>query len=484
MNEQGFGIDWDQLVQAVDGTENEADPMALPLPPILDQALDALSEIDINTAAGLSPHEKPKRSQEMVVVVNETLHALQSSGGGLAFLTGGFLCFSGTHWAKIGTGTLKAFLLQASLKLGIRLVDAQYHRYVEDLVKQVACSTGRDQPELISGKYLMNFPNGTLEIVDGIPLFREHRKEDMITHILTSDYDPEDKCEKWQAHLERVLPDKPSQLNLAEYLGSIFTDLKLEKALVLVGDGNNGKSVVFDVVCGALGKENITNYSLESLNREYHRAGLAGFLLNYSSEIGRNPKAEILKKMVSGEPIEARLPYGNPFIMHQYARLAFNANELPMDVEHTDAFFRRLLILPFTERIRNEERNFQLAKEILKEETSGVINWIISGLLRVVEQGGFTDNPVAQKALDGYRLESDSVALFTNEVGYIPNSGSDRQIKLSDLHADYRVYCKENLYIPVASRTMAKRLKALGFQSQHKKRGLYFYVGEAEKPLF
>jgi putative DNA primase/helicase len=44
------------------------------------------------------------------------------------------------------------------------------------------------------------------------------------------------------------------------------------------------------------------------------------------------------KALASGEPIEARLPYGEPFMLKNYARLIFNTNELPREIEHNDAF--------------------------------------------------------------------------------------------------------------------------------------------------
>ena len=41
----------------------------------------------------------------------------------------------------------------------------------------------------------------------------------------------------------------------------------------------------------------------------------------YASEINGNLEASIFKQLVSGEPVEARLPYGQPFILKQYAKM-------------------------------------------------------------------------------------------------------------------------------------------------------------------
>ena len=88
---------------------------------------------------------------------------------------------------------------------------------------------------------------------------------------------------------------------------------------------------------------------MQSLTNEngYFRAKLANKLVNYASEINGKLESAIFKQLVSGEPVEARLPYGEPFTLKQYAKLIFNCNELPKDVEHTNAYFRRFLIIPF-----------------------------------------------------------------------------------------------------------------------------------------
>jgi len=78
---------------------------------------------------------------------------------------------------------------------------------------------------------------------------------------------------------------------------------------------------------------------------------IANKLINYSSEIGKRFEVDKFKQLCSGEPVEARLPYGDPFQIRNYARLVFNANQLPKDIEQTNAYFRRFLIIPFVKEI-------------------------------------------------------------------------------------------------------------------------------------
>ncbi len=84
-----------------------------------------------------------------------------------------------------------------------------------------------------------------------------------------------------------------------------------------------------------------------NLLEEHNRALIAYKLLNYGSEINATKTRDEFKNLVSTEPIQARLKYGNSFTMEHYAKLAFNCNELPKDFDHQNAYFRRLLIIHF-----------------------------------------------------------------------------------------------------------------------------------------
>ena len=92
-------------------------------------------------------------------------------------------------------------------------------------------------------------------------------------------------------YLDRVLLDEDAQKVLAEYIGWIFTPLKLEKCLFLYGSGKNGKSVFVDIVEAHLGKENISHESLSDMcgeNGDRSRANLSGKLLNTCSDVAPN----------------------------------------------------------------------------------------------------------------------------------------------------------------------------------------------------
>jgi putative DNA primase/helicase len=187
---------------------------------------------------------------------------------------------------------------------------------------------------------------------------------------------------------------------------------------------------------------------------------IAGKLLNYASEISNRLQSEKFKQLTSGEPVEARLPYGQPMILHDYARLAFNCNDLPRDVEHTEAFFRRFLIVSFDVTIPPAKRNPNLAKQIIETELSGVFNWVLAGLKRLLDQQNFTRSEAIEASLAQYRLEADSVAMFMKEEGYVPDA--DHFVDLKDLYRGYRTYCLDAGSKPCGRNMFSKRLESQG----------------------
>ncbi|UOQ65720.1 DNA primase family protein [Hymenobacter volaticus] len=368
---------------------------------------------------------------------------------------------------------LKAFLQETALKMGVDKYDACYVEFAAQLYKQFMSAAYLPAPEKSREAVRINLSNGTFHIGAGCQELRAFDRTDFMIHQLPFAYNPAATALLFQHFLDRVLPDKACQDILAEYLGYVFvspTKLKLEKTLLLYGSGANGKSVLFEIITALLGSDNVSHYSLQSLTVDpsYARAHLANKLLNYASEISGKSDPNVFKQLVSGEPVEARFPYGQPFTLTDYAKLIFNCNELPADVEHTHAYFRRFLIIPFKETIPEEEQDKQLAAKIIAAELSGVFNWILTGLNRLLEQGRFTYSEVVSSQIDEYRLQSDSVRSFLDD-SY--EASTTTTIARKELYANYRAHCLDEGNRPVNSRKFVKRLESHGIHGVRRNGG-------------
>jgi len=374
--------------------------------------------------------------------------------------------YNGTFWNDIDKETFQKFLGEASEKIGVTKFDARFFQFREKLFKQFLATAYLPTPESDEDKVLINLLNGTFEISQKETILRPFKQSDFLTYQLPFEYNPKATAPIFEAYLDKVLPDVERQKVLAEYLGFVFIKhgsnaLKEEKTLILYGTGANGKSVFFEIVNALLGTKNITNYSLQSLTDEkgYQRAKLANTLVNYGSEINGKLETSVFKQLVSGEPVDARLPYGQPFILKQYAKLIFNCNELPKDVEHTNAYFRRFLIIPFDVTIQPQEIDTNLHTKIIEAELSGVFNWVLDGLNRLLEQKKFSKCDAAQNAVEQFKLESNSVQMFLSENEYKSDAESYSLIK--ELYIEYRAFCIGDGMTPFKKSNFIKQLRSL-----------------------
>lgn len=422
---------------------------------------------------------KVTRKHFLVLTVEQVLFYANRNRWGICKNQDFIYLYNGTFWKEIEREEFQKFLGESAEKMGVEKYEAKYFQFRQDLFKQFLSDAYLPTPAVNKDEVLINLLNGTFEITSNGTRLRPFNQSDFITYQLPFEYSPAAKAPIFQRYLDRVLPDVERQRILAEYLGYIFIRqgvLKLESALVLYGSGANGKSVFFEVVNALLGVENVSSYSLQQLTDDtgYYRAMISNKLVNYASEINGKLETSLFKAMVSGESIPARLPYGKPMQLNQYAKFIFNCNELPREVEHTNGFFRRWLIIPFDVTIPKEEQDTELHTKIIENELSGVFNWVLDGLHRLLEQRRFSPCEAARETLEQYRIESDSVQMFLQEYGY--RKSVSNEIPLQEIYKSYKMYCDDFGSRACSARTFSERMKNVGFESVKKKYGKVVFV--------
>ena len=448
---------------------------------ILDLLLDEIQQIDFREEVGLKDENlKLAKKHYLVCCIEYILEIARDNNWGICRNHDFIYLYNGAYWSVFDNAEFESFLGKAAERMGIDKYDARHYSFRQQLYKQFLSTANLPKPEQADDVVLVNLMNGTFEISKSKQQLRPPDRNDFLTYQLPFAYNKNAKCPLFDKYLNTVQPDLDRQKILAEYLGYLFiktSTLKLEKTLLLYGSGANGKSVFFEVVNALLGgNENVSSYSLQSLTNDngYFRAMLANKLVNYASEINGKLETSIFKQLVSGEPVEARLPYGEPFTLTNYAKLIFNCNELPKDVEQTQAYFRRFLIVPFDVTIPEALQDKELSKKIIDNELSGVFNWILEGLRRLLVQKTFTHSEAVKNQLELYKKQSDSVQMFLDEEGYEKSIDVYEDFKI--VFSSYRTYCLESGYRSVSKRTFSDRLKNIGIETVRKNQGIVIYL--------
>ncbi|UUF15201.1 MULTISPECIES: phage/plasmid primase, P4 family [Flavobacterium] len=423
----------------------------------------------------------PNNPQKYVIIIRKLLELAQQIGIGIGISNNLFYYYNRIYWKQKDHFFLNSFLGDFAQKSGLGKLEAQQSKVKIDLMKQFQSDAEIPDFNKKSNEIRIPLKNGTLIFKNGQFEQTGFKMEHFSTYQLPFEYNPEAKAYIFQKFLDRVLPNKELQKILLEFIGYCFVKkMKLEKMLLLFGNGRNGKSVVNEIIHSLLGEENVTSFSVTSLcdPKSQTRPLLENNLLNCSQEFGTGKfDLDIFKTLVSNQKIEAKKLYQNPYTIENYGRMISNCNTLPRVTENKDAFYRRLIILPFKVKIPEDEIDINLANKIISNELPGIFNMVIEGMKRLVEQNNFTYSEITEEELKKYRRDSNSVLTFLDDENYIPSK--TEKVKISDFFEIYQNYCIRNNYQSFSSVKFNDQLRDAGYEISRSTGGFYYlYYGK------
>jgi len=226
----------------------------------------------------------------------------------------------------------------------------------------------------------------------------EIQREDYLTSKIPVEYDLEATApEKFLDFLEEVTRSQEDMKKLQEFVGyCLMTDTaKYEKALMILGPTDSGKSVFLDVIREVLGPDNIAQQSLQDLTngKKWGLANLVGKIANIDHDLDPEAIEDIgtVKKITSGNPITVEPKWEQPYDYTPTAKHMFSANRTPSRDKEDEAFYNRWLTVVFPKSIPREEQDTKLKDKLTTdEELKKILNWGIAGYHRLENQGSFS----------------------------------------------------------------------------------------------
>jgi len=323
---------------------------------------------------------------------------------------------------------------------------------------------------------LVNLQNGIYNLEDGN--LYPHNPDYRLTTILPFQYDPTAKADLWQMYLMTTFVKprtREHDRELAEFVQeaigySLTTDISQHVTFWCLGEGANGKGVLFHVLEELAGTASMA-LNVGLLRREqYQLAMLAGKRIALCSEAGATGNLvedALVKSLVAGDTMNVRQVYKEGFELRSTAKLWWSMNELPSVADTSEGFWRRVRVIPFNRTFSDNERILDL-KDKLDLELSGIFNWAMDGLRRLRQRGHFVEPLQVQVATAQYRKESNPVALFVEEMC---QAGPGLEAQSSVLYGAYRDWCLENTFRPHSSKNFKKDMERLGFMHRS---GMHF----------
>ena len=273
------------------------------------------------------------------------------------------------------------------------------------------------------------------------------KKEYMMSMSTNCEIDLHNEPEVFLKFINDIFADKDVVHYVHKALGYSMTDSTREQCMfILHGDGNNGKSLLLDVINTTLGgygvtskPQLLTDNKFSSTNSE-EIARLKGKRFCAVEEIKEGDKLDeqLVKSLTSGiGKMVARFLYANSFEFEARCKIWMATNYEPV-IRGTDkGIWRRIIKIPVPTDFTGKEDK-DLRDKLLKELPQ-ILGWLFKGYQLYVKEGMEQQPATIIKATTDYRKDMDIVQQWIDE--YCETKPSYFE-KANSLYDNFRVFCQ------------------------------------------
>lgn len=321
-----------------------------------------------------------------------------------------------------------------------------------------------------------------------------HAREDRITHLAPVAYDPEAACPQWDANLERFQPAETVRLFLRDYHGYALTGLTGGQNFVYNwGGGANFKSTFIEALSRLFGPYAQT-LNPESFTGQQQRRGdqatpdfaeLPGARLLRVSELpdGAKLNEALVKAVTGGEPMKVRHLNKGFFTFRPVFKASMSGNSRPEIHDVSHGMWRRVLLVPWTVTIPDEERReFEEMQTLFEAERCGILNWLIAGALSYLDSRRLIPPEEVTAATAELRAEMDPVQRFLDAC-VRPCAGAT--IAARELFEAFGAWCSANNVRVFSEKRFAQVVYSKGLRKQEGRIRMYLDIethGVPERP--
>lgn len=323
---------------------------------------------------------------------------------------------------------------------------------------------------------VLNVANGLLDWRTGT--LRPHDPEVVSTVQTPVRWNPDATCPAIDAFLAEVLPPDAIRLVLEVVAYVLYPGNPLRRAVLLLGPGRNGKSVLLAILRKLIGEANVSAVPLQSLaENRFAASELFGRLANISGDLDARAirNTDLFKMATGNDAILAERKYGAPFSFVPFATFVFAANEAPISSDQTDAWFDRWLVIPLDNRIPDEKVDPMLpARLTTAAELSGLLAKAVPALRDLMRRGRFVLPGSVEAAGERYRSKLDTVRGFVAEMCSLhPAAWVPRPM----LYRVYRTWATDSGRMPVSVEKFNEHLRQGFSVEESTRRGVRGWAG-------
>jgi putative DNA primase/helicase len=293
--------------------------------------------------------------------------------------------------------------------------------------------------DLDADKWLLNVNNGVLDLKTGELLPHDHSR--LITKLAPVDYDPKAECPRFKQFLGEVFPDGDNVIPFLQRLfGYCLTGETSEQKMAIAwGNGANGKSTLINILLDMLGDygemtptETFMAKRNEGIPNDIARLRGARMVLASEAQEGRRLNEPLVKQVTGQDKLTARFLRQEFFSFTPSFKLVLLTNHKPLARGDDGALWRRIMLVPFTQKFEGAARDNSLPDK-LRAELPGILKWAVDGCLEWQKNGLNPPTEVLQATAE-YQNENDIMSLWMDECCV---KGQFAASKTSDLYHNF-----------------------------------------------
>lgn len=379
---------------------------------------------------------------------------------------------------KIGSGQTDAYLAYLSaMAYKAFVMKRRDMKYVVSALQAAKPMLEIGVSDLDRDGFLLNTPDGTYYLPEGLDGRRDHSPEDYITKITAAG--PGDKGKAvWLDALDTIFcKDKSLIAYVQQIVGMAAVGrVYLESLIIAYGEGRNGKSTFWNTIARVLGTYS-GNMSADTLtvgckrNVKPELAEAKGKRLIIAAELeeGMRLNTSVVKQMCSTDEIFAEKKYKDPFSFTPSHTLVLYTNHLPRVGANDPGTWRRLIVIPFNARIEGSGDVKNFSDFLVSEAAPAIMAWIIEGAKMAIGRNFHIPCPACvEDAIKSYREDNDWLGHFLSECCEADKTYRE---KSGVLYQEYRSYCARTGEYTRSTADFYNALESAGFMRQKAKTG-------------
>jgi len=346
---------------------------------------------------------------------------------------------------------------------------------VNNIILKIEADTGIDKKEFFeaASQNILEIPleNGLFNLKENeLYPFNPNK---IFFNKLPVKYDPDATCPNIEQHFKDVLKSEDDAEVMHELFGYLlWKDHFIEKGVMMVGNGRNGKTKTIELMKRFLGAENCISIPLETMQGDnFIISGLFGKMANLAGDLNNTSLKDTGKfKQITGRDIiTANRKFKTPISFINYSKQIFACNELPRVYDSSLGFWSRWILFEFPYTFLSESEYLkselatkkrmnpdQINKITSESELSGLFNKAVEKLQDLLKNKEFSYSRGTNSVKQFWVRKSNSFAAFCMDC---LEENYESNISKKDLRRAFKKYTKEHQVPGVSDRAIKVTLE-------------------------